>query len=258
MEKMLVVVFDNEAKALEGLQVLRDLDSEGEISVYDRQLVAKEPGGAVRVIDSTEVARFAMIGGSTAVGGLIGLLGGPVGVIVGAAAGAMAGIMGSIVEEVRESGVTDEFVHDVTTAMTPGKFAVVAEIAEDWVTPLDTRMEDIGGLVFRRTRTFLETTEEDRDAAAHRAEMEQLKVERTQAKSDRLEKIDARIDSLRVKLENAIQRKRVKTQLRQQQREAKIQALQAKANQTQGANRRRQEARIADLRREYEDKAAGS
>jgi len=76
--------------------------------------------------------------------------------------------------------------------------------------------------------------------------------------TDRLEKIDARIDSLRVKLENAIQRKRVKTQLRQQQREAKIQALQAKANQTQGANRRRQEARIADLRREYEDKAAGS
>jgi glutamate-1-semialdehyde aminotransferase len=117
-------------------------------------------------------------------------------------------------------------------------------------------MEDIGGLVFRRTRSFVETTEEDRDAAAHRAELEQLKVERTQARSDRLAKIDAKTDSLRVKLENAIERKRVKTQLRQQQREARIQALQAKANQTQGANRRRQEARIADLRREYEDKAA--
>jgi len=258
MEKLLVVVFDSEAKAIEGLQVLRDLDSEGEISFYDRQLVAKEPGGAVRVIDSTQVARFPIVAGGTAVGGLIGLLGGPLGVVVGAAAGAMVGITGSVVQEAREAGVTDEFVHDVTAAMTPGKFAVVAEIVEDWVTPLDMRMEAIGGLVFRRTRTFVETTEEDRDASAHRAEMEQLKVERTQAKSDRLAKIDARIDSLRVKLENAIERKRVKMQLRQQQREAKIQALQAKANQTKGENRRRQEARIADLRREYEDKAAVS
>jgi len=50
-------------------------------------------------------------------------------------------------------GVTDEFVSDVTAALTPGKVAVVADISEEWVTPLDMRVEQIGGVVFRRARS---------------------------------------------------------------------------------------------------------
>jgi uncharacterized membrane protein len=252
MEKLIVVVFDSEPKAFEGSQVLRELDSEGEISIYEAQIVAREPSGVIRVIDNTDMMGVPMIVGGMAVGALVGLLAGPVGMLIGGTVGALVGTIGDI----DETGVTDEFVNDIKTALTPGKFALVADIAEDWVTPLDTRMEGIGGVVFRRTRTLVKTTEEDRDAAAHRAEMEQLKVERKQARSDRLEKIDAKIDHLRAKLENAIERKRVKMQLRQQQREAKIQALQAKADQAKGEVRRRQEARIAELRSDYSEKAA--
>jgi hypothetical protein len=40
---------------------------------------------------------------------------------------------------------------DVATALTPGKYAVVADVDEDWVTPVDTRMEAVGGVVFRRS-----------------------------------------------------------------------------------------------------------
>ena len=256
MEKLLVVVFDNEVKALEGSRLLWELDSEGEISVHTLQTVAKEPSGSLRVIDDTEVARFPMVAGGTAVGALIGLLGGPVGAVFGAAAGAMIGITGSIVEEAGEAGVTDEFVHDVTTALTPGKVALVADISEEWMALLDTRMERIGGLVFRRTRTLVKDIQEDRHAAAHRAEMEQLKAERAQARADRLAKIDAKIDHLRLKLENTIERKRAKMQLRQQQRDAKIQALQRKADQSDGEIRRRREARIAELRGDYAERAA--
>ena len=251
MEKMIVVVFNNEPKAFEGLRILRDLDSEGEISVYETQIVAKEPNGVVRVIDTADLSGFPMIAGGTAVGTLVGILGGPIGVLAGASAGALIGSIG----DAEEVGVTDEFANDVTTALAPGKVALIADIAEEWVTPLDTRMERIGGVVFRRTRTLVETTQDDRDAAAHRAEMEQLKAERAQTRSDRLAKIDAKIDHLRAKLENAIERKRVKMQLRQQQREAKIQALQTKADQSKGDIRRRQEARITDLRRDYAEKA---
>jgi len=121
---------------------------------------------------------------------------------------------------------------------------------------LDTRMERIGGVVFRRARTLVKNLQDDRDAAAHRVEMEQLKAERAQAKADRLAKIDARIDSLRTKLENTIERQRVKMQMREREREARIQALQAKADQAQGAIRRCQEARIAAVRRDYEEKPA--
>jgi hypothetical protein len=40
---------------------------------------------------------------------------------------------------------------DVATALTPGKYAVVADVDEDWVTPVDTRMKAVGGPVFRRS-----------------------------------------------------------------------------------------------------------
>jgi hypothetical protein len=182
----------------------------------------------------------------------VGVLGGPIGLLGGAAAGAL---IGSIVE-LGHAGVTDEFINDVATAMTPGKVAVVADIAEEWVTPLDTRMERIGGVVFRRDRTLVKNLQADRDAAAHRVEMEQLKAERAQARADRLSKIDAKIDSLRAKLENAIERERIKMQIREREREARIQALKAKAERSQGAIRRRQEARITEVRRDYAEKAA--
>ena len=255
MEKLIVVLFDNEVEAREGSRLLWELDSEGEISIHALRIVAKEPSGALRVVDNAEVAGIPMVVGGTAVGALVGFLGGPAGAVLGATAGTVFGTIGSVVEAAAEAGVTDEFVHDVTTALTPGKVAVVADVSEEWTAPLDTRMEQVRGLVFRRARTRVKDTQDDRDALAHRAEMEQLKVERAQARSDRLAKIDAKIDNLRAKLEKAIERKRVKMQLRQQQREAKIQALQQKADQSEGEIRRRREARIAELRRDYAEKA---
>ncbi|MGA2841551.1 MAG: hypothetical protein ABSG18_15475 [Steroidobacteraceae bacterium] len=47
--------------------------------------------------------------------------------------------------------VDTDFLTDVATALTPGKYAVVADVDEDWVTPVDTRMEAVGGVVFRRS-----------------------------------------------------------------------------------------------------------
>jgi uncharacterized membrane protein len=250
MEKMIVVVFDNEAKALDGLQIIRELDSEGEISVYQAQVVAKDPGGAVRLVNNDDLLSLPMVAGGAAVGALVGLLGGPIGALVGATAGAVLGSIG----DVEQSGVTDEFVADVSAALTSGKVAVVADITEEQVTPLDTRMERIGGVVFRRMRTFVETTEADLDAAAHKAEMDQLKAERAQAKADRLAKIDARIDHLRSKLQYAMERKRASAYARQRERDDRIEALQEKAKRSDGEIRRRQEARIAALRRDYAER----
>jgi uncharacterized membrane protein len=252
MEKMIVVVFDNESKAFDGLLALSELDREGEISIYAEQVVVKEPGGTVRLIDNPDVSSFPTIGGGAAVGALIGLLGGPVGALVGAAAGAAIGTL----TDVEESGVTNEFIDDVTRTLTHGKAALVADISEERMTPLDVRMEQLGGVVFRRARTLVQNTEDDRDAAAHRADMEQLKAERAQARADRLAKIDAKIDHLRAKLENAIERKRLRMQMRQQEREARIQALKTKADRSEGEIRRRQEARIAELRCDYAESRA--
>ena len=254
MEKMIVVVFDNQSKAVAGLGALRDLDRQGEISVYDARIVVRDPSGALRVVENVDLTGFPEVMGGTVVGTLVGLLGGPIGVVVGGSTGALVGA----ISDARDMGVTEEFVNDIQAALTPGKSAICASIEEgEWLMPLDVEMEKAGGVIFRRIRSYEKERQEDVDAAAHRAEMEQLKAERARAKADRLDKIDARIDSLRARLENSIERRRLKMRARQHERDARIQALQAKADKSQGEIRRRQEARIAELRRDYAEKVAG-
>jgi len=253
MEKMIAVVFDSETKAMDGLQIIRELDADGEISVFEAQVVAKKPEGGVRVIRNDDLLSLPMLAGGTAVGAIAGLLGGPVGVIACGTAGAVIGA----IADADKAMLTDEFAAEVSRAISAGKVAVVADIMEEAEAPLDRRMESIGGVVFRRMRVFVETAEDDFDAEAHQAEMEKLKAERARARADRLKKIDARIDHLRARLENALERQGATMRLREQQREARIEALKAKARDAEGEVRHRREARIAEFRRDYaETKAA--
>ncbi len=89
------------------------------------QIAAKEPDGSVRLTENPDDVDFPVIGVSTLVGTLVGVLGGLIGLIGGAAAGALIGFL----VELERADVTDEFVSDVTTALTPGKVAVVADIS---------------------------------------------------------------------------------------------------------------------------------
>jgi len=194
---------------------------------------------------------FPLVGAGSLVGTIVGVLGGPLGLLAGAAAGALIGFVVTL----ERAGITDEFVNDVSNAMAPGKFAVVADISEDYTTPLDTRIEKIGGVIFRRARSQVTQMHHDRDVAAHRAEMAQLKAERAQARADRFGKIDARLDQVGKKLERALLRERSHILLREEQRDARIRALKEKADQSQGEVRRRHEARIAEFQRESEQNA---
>jgi uncharacterized membrane protein len=49
MEKMLVIVFDTEKKAYEGLRALNQLDSEGSITIHAEAVIDKNNDGAVTV-----------------------------------------------------------------------------------------------------------------------------------------------------------------------------------------------------------------
>jgi len=49
MEKMLVVVFDNETKAYEGSRALNQLDSEGSIAIHAEAVISKNNDGTIAV-----------------------------------------------------------------------------------------------------------------------------------------------------------------------------------------------------------------
>ena len=69
--------------------------------------------------------------------------------------------------------------------MTPGKCAVIAEVEEEWVTPLDTRMESLGGVVYRALKADVREDQRKREIASAKADLEQLKIEHAKAQADR-------------------------------------------------------------------------
>jgi hypothetical protein len=69
MEKMLVVVFDNEAKAYEGARSLNQLDTEGSITIHAEGVIKKNADGTVSVLRTDGDFPVRTIGG-TAIGSL--------------------------------------------------------------------------------------------------------------------------------------------------------------------------------------------
>ena len=91
MDRMLVVVFNTEAKAYEGKRALLTMENEGSISVYASAVIAKNADGTATVRTTDEEVPLGTIVG-TPLGSLIGLLGGPTGLAIGTAVGLLAGV----------------------------------------------------------------------------------------------------------------------------------------------------------------------
>ena len=224
MDRMLVVVFDNEVKAYEGKKALLQLDSEGSISVYAYAVLSKKADGTATVKQGDDAGPIASLVG-TSFGSLIGLLGGPAGVAVGAGVGVLAGAA----VDLNNARIGDDFIDDVTKALTPNKFAVVAEMEEDWTTPVDTRMEAIGGTVYRRALSDVKHTIHDENVAAMKDDLAQMKAEQANAHAERKAKLQQKINQLDSKIQAQLQKAKEQREAAERQAQAKVQVLKAKA-----------------------------
>lgn len=224
MDRMLVVVFDDESKGYEGKKALLQLDREGSISVYADAVVAKKPDGNVKVEQSDDSGPLGTVLG-TAVGSLIGLLGGPAGVVVGATAGVFSGAAADL-DNVR---IGADFIDEVSKKLTPSKVAVIAEIEENRTTPVDTRMEQLGGVVFRRALSDVRETIDEQNTAAMKADLEQMKAEHAQARADRKAKIQEKMNQLETKIQTRLQKAKERREAEEKKAQAKVQVLKAKA-----------------------------
>jgi uncharacterized membrane protein len=223
MNRMLVVVFDDEGKAYQGRNELLQLDAEGSVFVYASVVVAKSPDGTAAVKQDDAGPLGTLVG--TSVGSLIGLIGGP----AGAAIGAVSGLAAGLIADIENARVGEDFIDDVRTALSPGKVALVADVDEDWTTPVDSRMEKLGGTVYRRAISDVRDTANDEDAAAIKADIAQIKAENAQARADRKAKLQQRINELDSKLQQRLQKAKERRQAAQRAAQAKVAALKAKA-----------------------------
>jgi len=224
MDRMLVVVFGNEIKAQEGKKALLQLDNEGSISVYGYAVVAKNTDGTASIKEGDDSGPLGTLAGSS-LGALIGALFGPVGLAVGATAGFASGVA----TDLTNAGVAEDFIDDVSKDLLPSSVAVVAEIEEDWTTPVDIRMEAIGGIVFRRTLSDVRQQVHQENVAAMKADLAQLKAEHAQASADRKAKLAEKINNLDSKIQTHLQKAREKREAAELEAQVKAKILKAKA-----------------------------
>jgi uncharacterized membrane protein len=251
MEKMVVVVFDNESKAYEGTNALSQLDREGSITVYAEAVIKKNGDGKTVVLKTEEEFPIATLGG-TAIGSLIGLLGGPYGVIVGATTGTLVGAT----SDLYSSGVSAEFVDDVSVLLIPGKYAVVADIDEGWITPLDLKMEKIGGQVFRTARLDVEADQMRSEIVANEIETARLETEKKQAKEERKAKLQAKIDKLNQARKQKEQQVNQRLEQIKGEHDRKVKALKQKAANARGDAKAAIDARITEMNQNHQQAVA--
>ena len=224
MDRMLVVIFDSENKAYEGKKALSQLENEGSIAVYAYAVIGKNPDGTTTLKQGDDPGPLGTLVG-TSVGSLIGLLGGPVGLAIGATAGLVAGSAADL----DNARVGADFIDDVKQQLQPNRYAVVAEIQEDWTTPVDSRMEALGGKVYRRALSEVKQTVDDEEIAAMKADFAQLKAERAKAHADRKAKLQEKINQLDSKIQAGLEKAKERRQAAERQAKAKVEILKAKA-----------------------------
>jgi hypothetical protein len=168
----------------------------------------------------------------------------------------VAGTVGGAAYDVANLGVGTDFVEEVSKRLAPGKAAVVAEIEEQWIAPLDTRMDKAGGTVFRRSRSDVIDLQNARDAAALQQELDQMQEELAQAKGQAKEKLKATIASTQAALEAAKGRAKARVDAVKTTIDTKIQTLQDQASKSTGEAKARLEQQIAHIKAERDTRGA--
>lgn len=243
MDKMIVVVFDSELKAYDGSRALLELQNEGSINLYAKAVIARDASGRVTVKQQGDMGPVGTAVGLFT-GSLIGLIGGPVGVAIGAGVGMSGGVLYDLVH----LGVSEDFLSEVEKSLLPGKAAVVAEVWEEWTLPVDTRMEALGGVVFRRASVDVVDEQIERDVQALHAELAELKAERDQVTGEARAKLQSKVEAAKAKMKAQQDAIQARIESSQEEMEAKIKSLEEQAAKESGARKAKREARIAELK----------
>jgi uncharacterized membrane protein len=247
MDKMVIIVFDNEAKAYEGVKALRELHDEASVTVYGSAVLVKDASGKILVKEADTPGPAGTILGLT-VGSLVGLLGGPIGMAAGAATGAMSGS----VYDLAQLGVGEDFLVEASASLSPGKAAIVADLNEEWVTPLDTRMEALGAVVLRRARAEVIDAQLEREIAAEKAEFAKLKAEYNHAIGEAKAKLKGKLDAARKKAETRRDQLKAKIEAIKNEGEGKLTSLQLQASRARGDITAKLEKRRSEMRADYQ------
>lgn len=240
---MLVVTFNTERNAYEGLDALKDLEEKGDIALYATAVLTKDKGGKVMIKQSADQGPV-----GTAVGMLtgtaVGMLAGPVGAAIGGSVGSMVGAL----SDVENLGVGSQFLNDVSELLIPGKTVVLAEIEEDWVTPVDTKIAQLGGHVMRQPRFEVFEDQLDRESAALNKEMNEIREEMKESREETKASLQKTFQSLKERMILTASKIEAKLDQVNQEAQHKVKTLQNQMKNVNEEKKIKMEKRIAEIK----------
>ena len=144
MTNLIVLSFTNESKAIEASQKLAELESIGDISVFEKVIIKKGANGEFTYLQTESSDGLRMVSGM-ALGTLVERLADLVGMMVGNAFGHPGGAVG----ETEYIDFSEETVRKVTDQLNAGDVAILAEISEEGSFFVDMLQPHLGGNIFR-------------------------------------------------------------------------------------------------------------
>jgi len=220
MKRLLVVILNDASKAFDGREVLKSLGRDESIIVHAHAIITKKTDGTIIVNENEEPGPLGTVLGAS-LGSLIGLLGGPTGVAIGAIAGSVAGG----IADRDKARIDADFVDEVSRQLTPGKFALVAEIDEDWTPWINLPMEELGGVVYRWPLS-------DAEHAANAEDIAAMKANVAQSRAGHKAKLLDKINQLDTKIQQQLQKAKEGHEIAEAKAQAKANVLEANAART--------------------------
>jgi len=199
MTNLIVISFKNESQAIDSLHKLAELESFGDITVYEKVIVKKDSKGQTSVIQSDTSEGLRTLSGM-ALGTFIGAFAGPVGLLVGMMTGTLTGAA----LESDYFDFSEDFESKVMSRIQPGTVAIIAEIYEESPDFVDNAVAPFSATVLRSDVDYVydeyvddQIEELDEEIAAERAKI------KSAAESEKM-KIQKKIDQIKAKRQQRI------------------------------------------------------
>jgi uncharacterized membrane protein len=192
MTNLIIATFKEEAEAIEASRKLHELESIGDITIYEMVLVKKNEDGVSQVSQADTTEGLTTLSGMT-IGTLIGALAGPVGLVAGMFTGTLAGAA----MEADNYGFAEDFISDAADQLQPGMVSLVAEIEEDEPVFIDSSLAPLGATLTRSDVDYAFTKYSDEEIDELDEEIAAARAKLKAAKDKEKDKIQQKIAKLK-------------------------------------------------------------
>ena len=172
------------------------------------------------------------------------------------AVGAVTGTVAGAIRDFWVAGVDLDFVEEAEKMLQAGKAALVGEVDEEWVVPVDSALEAAGGAVYRRTRSEVVDAHFDHGIAVFKGEIEEFEAEAANATGMARTKLQTQIVAAKAGLERAVLHAKQRVEALKHEADGNAVVLKEQVSQAKGGVKATLEDRVKRVKSAYHVRGA--